>query len=150
MWFISVVRVHFGRFVVELMRCWREAWILWTHYCYQHACNVRRLMIQWITMLYRRYICTVTLRSSAFLGTKWFQALEWKCYMNYSATIYAIKNAAPYKQVHDLPPLHTQHSYPYTIWRFYMSREHKKQIHAFRQQFVCSKNEIFAKGWWLL
>ena len=31
-----------------------------------------------------------------------------------------------------------------------MSREHKKQIHAFRQQFVCSKNEIFTKGWWLL
>ena len=32
----------------------------------------------------------------------------------------------------------------------YMSREHKKQIHAFRQQSVCSKNEIFVKGWWLL
>ena len=30
-------------------------------------------------------------------------------------TIYAIKNTAPYKQVHDLPLLHTQHSYPYTI-----------------------------------
>ena len=30
-------------------------------------------------------------------------------------TIYAIKNAAPYKQVHDLPLLHTQHLYPHTI-----------------------------------
>ena len=65
-------------------------------------------------------------------------------------TIYAIKNAAPYKQVHDLPLLHTQHLYPHTIWMFYMSREHKKQIYAFRQQSVCSKIEIFAKGWWLL
>ncbi len=31
-----------------------------------------------------------------------------------------------------------------------MSREYKKQIHAFRRQFVCGKIRIFAKGWWLL
>ena len=31
-----------------------------------------------------------------------------------------------------------------------MSREHKKQIHAFRQRFTCGKIELFAKGWWFL